>query len=325
MHRFFARLAIGLTITLITITLMLTATGSSSPASADPGPVAPQVGLAYGPEPFQLLDLHLPDADQFPGRRPVLVFVHAGGWVRGDRSTLPEIVSAQVARGYALVTIDYRLATMESEGAPVASFPGAIWDVKRAIRFVKSNAETWGIDPRRVIIVGASAGGYLASFVGATRGVFEPPDLTVTSNRRKDSSVRAVVDLVGPTDLVTFQHTNHPWAAPLTAAFIGCAPPSEANPPTCPDDQLLNASVETWVDRTDPPIYLGYGGQDELVVPATQGEPLARLWLATHGGDPASTTYQVVGDAGHNLPADQTLQPFSEFLDRASSNGRGQV
>jgi acetyl esterase/lipase len=313
MHRFFARFAI-----VLTFTLMLAVTGTSS-AWGGVRPVGPQVGLAYGPEPFQLLDVQLPDADLFPGRRPVLVFVHGGGWVSGDRSEVPDVVAAQVARGYALVTIDYRLATIGSDGATVASFPGAIWDVKRAIRFVKSNAATWGIDPRRVIVAGVSAGGYLASFVGATRGQFEPPDLTVTSNRRKDSSVRAVVDFVGPTDLATFQQANDPFGAIFTAAFLGCAPRSEANDSTCPDDQLQNASVATWVDRTDPPIYLAYGEQDGLVVPGTQGEPLARSWLTAHAGDPASSTYQVVADAGHALPGDETLQPMSQFVDRVNA------
>ena len=140
-------------------------------------------------------------------------------------SSVPDVALAQVARGYAVVSIDYQLATMGSDGQPVASFPGAIWDVKRAIRFVKANARVWHVDPRRVILMGASAGGHLAAFVGATAGLFEPPDLPTTTNPRTDSSVTAIVDLVGPTDLETFERTDHPWAAPLTASFLGCAAP----------------------------------------------------------------------------------------------------
>ena len=202
----------------------------------------------------------------------------------------------------------------------MGSFPGAIWDVKRAIRYVKANTTAWSIDPRRVVLVGASAGGYLAVFVGATRGLFEPPDLSHTRDLSEDSSVRGVVDLVGPTDLVTFQHAEHPWAASLTAAFLGCPAPSETNPTTCPQDQLEAASVTTWVDDADPPIYLAYGALDELVVAANQGEPLARAWHDAHDNNPTSASYQLIERAGHNLTGEDTLGPFTEFVDRVTRN-----
>ena len=299
--------------------LLIVTVSHTSRSWADGATPAPrEATLPYGPQPYQVLDLQLPDADLFPGPRPVLIYVHSGGWIGGERSAVPDFVSAQVGRGYALTTIDYRLASVGPDGQPVASFPGAIWDVKRAIRYVKANATTWSIDPRRVIVTGASAGGYLAAFVGATRGLFEPPDLPDTWNARQDSSVRAVVDIVGPTDLATFQHTDHPWAAPLTAAFLGCATPSETEPATCPDDRLETASVRTWVDHTDPPIYLAYGARDSLVVPATQGEPLARAWLDAHNSNPSSASYQVVEGAGHTLPGEDIFTPFTQFLDRVT-------
>jgi acetyl esterase/lipase len=258
----------------------------------------------------------------FPGPRAVLIYLHAGGWIAGDRTVIPDMVTAQVARGYALASVDYRLATVGPDGQLVGSFPGAIWDVKRAIRAVKANAKTWGIDPDRVILVGASAGGHLAAFVGATRGLFEPPDLPFTRDALRDSSVRAVVDLVGPTDLTTFERTDHPWAAPLTAAFLGCERPSESNPLTCPDDKLEAASVAPWVDHTDPPIFLAYGAHDGLVVPATQGDPLARVWLAAHHRNQESVTYQVLEDAGHTLSGDKLLAALGEFVDRVTPSAR---
>jgi acetyl esterase/lipase len=245
----------------------------------------------------------------------VLVYLHAGGWIAGDRNGIPDMVTAQVRRGYALASVDYRLATVAPDGPPVASFPGAIWDVKRAVRHVKVNSASWGIDPERVILAGASAGGHLAAFVGATRGRFEPPDVPVTRDVRRDSSVRGIVDFVGPTDLATFERTGHPWAAPLTAALLGCPRPSETSPSTCPAERLESASVAPWVDRTDPPIFLAYGALDELVVPATQGEPLARVWLGAHGGNEASVTYRVLEDAGHSLPNDRLLAALGEFID----------
>ena len=307
-------------VALVGLLVMVAATSHSW---ADEATVSPrEVTLSYGPEPHQVLDLHRPDPFVFPGPRPVLIYLHAGGWISGDRTVVPDMVTAQVARGYALASIDYLLATVGSDGQHVGSFPGAIWDVKRAIRYVKANAAMWGIDPDHVILVGASAGGYLAAFAGATRGRFEPPDLPITRDTRRDSSVRGAVGFVGPTDLTTFARTGHEWAAPLTAAFLGCATPSASNPLTCPGDRLESASVAPWVDRTDPPIFLAYGGQDGLVVPATQGDPLARVWLEAHNGNEASVTYQVLQGAGHSLPNDMLLTALGAFLDDVTGSRR---
>jgi acetyl esterase/lipase len=300
------------------LSLLIAATAGTAPATADDGgaPPAAWVTVGYGPEPFQVLDLVVPDAGAFPGPRPLIVYVHSGGWVAGTRSSVPPETLDQVARGYAVATLDYRLASTDPNGNPVNSFPGAIWDVKRAIRFLKTNAATWNLDARRVVLMGASAGGYLAAFVAATPGAFEPPDLPAVSNRRRDSSVRGVVDLVGPTDLVTFQHTDHPWAAPLTASFLGCPTPNGA--PTCPDDILTLASVAPYVDRSDPPILLAYGTEDGLVVPATQGAPLARVWLDAHDRDATSTTYWAIQRAGHTLPLDRLAGRLASFFDQVT-------
>jgi acetyl esterase/lipase len=259
--------------------------------------------------------------------RPVIVYVHSGGWITGDRSSVPDVMLAQVARGYALVSIDYQLATVGADGRPVSSFPGAIWDVKRAIRYIKSSAAAWNVEPRQVILTGASAGGYLAAFVGATAGQFEPPDLPTTATRRIDSSVEAIVDLVGPSDLETFERTDHPWAAPLTASFLGCSSPSGDNLVTCPDGIIRAASVAPYVDSTDPPIFLAYGALDDLVVAGTQGEPLARLWVRAHHGNRTSATYDVVEGAGHTLQFDDTVAPLTDFFDRVTQGPgvRGRV
>jgi acetyl esterase/lipase len=268
------------------------------------------------------LDLQLPEARVDPCARPVIVYLHSGGWIAGDRSNVPDVALTQIDRGYAVASVDYVLATATPDGQPQASFPGAIYDVKRAIRFLKANATTWNLDPRRVVLMGGSAGGYLAAFVGATSGIFEPPDLPTTSKAWRDSSVTAIVDLVGPTDLVSFERTDHPWAAPLTASFLGCPAPTATDPVSCPDDVLETASVIPYVDPTDPPIFLAYGADDTLVVAATQGETLARVWSQAHHDDTSSVSYDLVEGAGHTLPFEDTVEALTEFFDRVTG-GRG--
>jgi acetyl esterase/lipase len=279
-------------------------------ASVPAAPVGEFAGVPYGPLASELLDLYLPERPAGTGPVPVIVYLHSGGWVAGSRANVNDATAAQVARGFAVASVDYQLATKGGGG----SFPGAVYDVKRAIRFLKANATEWGLDPTRVVVMGASAGGHLAALVGASAGQLEPD--VAGSLAAVDSSVSAIVDLVGITDLATFSTTAHPWAAPLTAGFLGC--PLVAGRAVCPAEVLRRASVATYVTAAAPPIFMAYGGDDTLVVPATQGAPLAGIWSLAHGGDAQSVTYEVVARAGHNLSAAQLdMTALDAFLDRA--------
>jgi acetyl esterase/lipase len=277
-------------------------------------PSAFEASLTYGPDPNQILDIAVPDPRAFGGRRPVIVYLHAGGWVAGARTDLIDAMRAQVDRGYALASVEYRLAT-----ATTPAFPGAVWDVKRAIRYLKANARTWNLDPRRVILAGASAGGHLAAFVGATPGEFEPTGLT-RDLARVDSTVVGIVDLVGPSDLNTFVVAAHPWAAPLTASFLGCPTDNIVDPSACPADLLRTASVAPYVDSTDPPIFMTYGAHDDLVVPATQGRPLADLWARVHPTDTGATWYREA-PTDHNLTTADLEPDLDRFLDGVRALG----
>ena len=125
------------------------------PATA-PAPAPPASTVFYGPAPHQVMDLWTPDATAFPGPRPVVLYVHAGGWISGDRRAgVPEALFAQLGRGYAVASVDYQLASTDADGTPVPSFPGAIWDVKRAVRFLKAQANGWELDPSRGAQIGA--------------------------------------------------------------------------------------------------------------------------------------------------------------------------
>ena len=86
-----------------------------------------------------------------------LVHLHGGGFARGSKDTLAVKVTPITARGYVSVVLEYRLA-----GA--AKWPAQIEDVKTAIRWTRSNAGSLGIDPKRIAVVGYSAGGFLALF-----------------------------------------------------------------------------------------------------------------------------------------------------------------
>ena len=94
---------------------------------------------------YQTLDIQLPE--QMSGPVPVLVFLHGGAWVIGDKTDeeLSATIDAALADGYAVVRVNYRLAQN-------AKWPAQIYDCKAAIRFIRANAEKYGITDLSEII-----------------------------------------------------------------------------------------------------------------------------------------------------------------------------
>jgi acetyl esterase/lipase len=298
---------------LITVAVVLSAWSVARAPSAPASRISAREirAVRYGPDSYQLLDLYLPARTARAGPLPTIVYLHSGGWIGGSRANVASVAAAQVARGYAVASIDYQLATPGGRG----SFPAVVFDVKRAIRFLKATAQNWDLDPARMILMGTSAGGHLAALSAASVGQLEP-DLTGRL-AAVNSQVVAVVDIVGITDLSTFSTTPHPWAAPLTAAFLGCQ--LRAGQAECSTTLLRAASVAPYLSAASPPIFMAYGAADNLVVPSTQGAPLARAWVEAHHGDPRSAVYEVVPGGGHNIGVAQIdMTRLDTFLDHAA-------
>lgn len=128
--------------------------------------------LAYGQDPAQVLDVHGPDPLRTP--RPVLLFVHGGGFVGGSRR-LPgtpfydNVGGWASAHGMLAVTVDYRLA-------PRARWPAGADDVAAALAWTQRHIGEHGGDPARVVLVGHSAGAaHVASYLAGHAGAVRPP------------------------------------------------------------------------------------------------------------------------------------------------------
>jgi arylformamidase len=127
-------------------------------AAAEPkGPAAGAAEYAYGAAPLQKIDF-------FPAksaRAPLLVFVHGGGWKRGDKgnATGRDLAPHYIAEGYAVASVNYRLvpdATVEQQAADIAG----------AVAYLRSNAAKLGVDPGKIVLMGHSAGAHLVALVG---------------------------------------------------------------------------------------------------------------------------------------------------------------
>lgn len=222
------------------------------------------------------LDLFLPPSS-FTGARPMIVYVHGGGWMAGGprRSAAyenwPGILAALAARGYVVASVGYRFSGE-------AASPAAIQDVKSAIRWLRANAAKYHVDPARAAIWGQSAGGQLAALAGVSCGVaalepgaraeakkgnVETVATTVAGADAASDCVQAVVSWFGIYDFTALRAAPGPQAANSVAdAYIGCGESS------C-DAQARAASPITYVDAADPPMLLMHG-QDDRTVPVSQ-------------------------------------------------------
>ena len=99
--------------------------------------------VEYAPD--LLLDLVRPAEAEHP--LPAIVWVHGGGWRLQDRTACPDLVQHFAGHGYVMVSIDYRLA-------PETCHPGQLFDVRRAVRWLRANAADHGIDPDRIGVWG---------------------------------------------------------------------------------------------------------------------------------------------------------------------------
>jgi acetyl esterase/lipase len=266
-----------------------------------PPPARDVLGVAYGTDPAQVLDLHLPAGY---GPYPVILFLHSGGWLGGSREYIPDFLLAQVARGAAVVSLDHRLAAVAPDGSPVNAFPAANEDVDQAIRFVRANAATWNLDPATIVVSGASAGGHLAAMAAAAPGVFVSPSLPAEL-RSVSPAVQGVMDFVGPSDLAWLAHNGVGYVPALVGIYLGCP---QGRGDLCDDAVLQAASPQSYLWPGVPPAFFGYGADDGAVPPASQGIPLAQQWAAARGEsstDPAAGggVQLVIAPTGHNLDA----------------------
>ncbi|MBA4189821.1 MAG: lipase [Planctomycetaceae bacterium] len=131
--------------------------------AAEPLPAAPPPALgktaanvAYGTHPRQVLDFWQASSDQ---PTPVVMLIHGGGWVNGDKSGYRGSVKQYLDAGVSVVAINYRMVTEADQKGIQPPVKWPLEDAARAIQFVRSKAKEWNIDKPRIGATGGSAGG----------------------------------------------------------------------------------------------------------------------------------------------------------------------
>ena len=193
------------------------------------------------------------------GPRPLVLWIHGGGWAGGSRDGLQHMAETCAAFGYVSATTDYRLTTGGHR------FPTQLHDVAAALCYLQENAERFGIDPTRIILGGDSAGGHLSLLLGMCR---DESLLALTSEQTARIKIRGIVNIYGPTDMLALAAIQppNPLTRPLIDALMG-EPPGKA------PQKWKNASPITFVDKACPPILTIHGDLDG-VVPFSQATSL---------------------------------------------------
>ncbi len=194
----------------------------------------------------QWLDLHTPEGTPPRGGWPVVVFIHGGAWMMGNRKDSQSTAwLGLTAYGVAVASVDYRLASE-------APFPACLDDCEAALDYLRHEAERLGIDRRRMAVAGDSAGGHLALMLATGRphdfaccvALFPVTDFPAYARAMFGDDVRGYVGTA---------------ASRTVVAFCGYEP-SDPNDPF-----LVGASPSSHVTSELPPTLLQHGTADGTV------------------------------------------------------------
>jgi acetyl esterase/lipase len=210
------------------------------------------MNVSYGTDVAQKMDVYLP-ASRTSENTKVLVLIHGGSWSGGDKSEFNAAIPVlrQQLKDFAFFNINYRLANGNRSSS---KFPAQIEDVQSAIDFITTKADEYNINPDKIALLGVSAGAHLA--------------LLQAYKNNSDGRIKAIVDLFGPTDLVTL-YNNHPFGPASQSALFNFLKSS----PTSNPGLYRDASPINFVNAQSVPTQIFHGAGD-IVVPIVQSTAL---------------------------------------------------
>ena len=219
-------------------------------------------------EPRRQLDVYRPAATPAStttiGGLPVVVFLYGGSWQYGSRSDYLFAAAEMARRGAVVMVPDYRVY-------PQVRFPAFIDDAAQAVAFARRAAVSWGGDPRRVFVVGHSAGAYIAAMLALD------PEYLAAAGVARDA-IAGTVGISGPYDFLPIQRPD------VRAVFASAA------------GDMARTQPITFADGRNRPLLLLQGSADETVEPRNTQALAARIQAA--GGPVAERFYPGVGHIG---------------------------
>ncbi len=209
--------------------------------------------IAYAPGPRGKLDVYAPNGAR---NAPVVVFFYGGSWQEGSKAMYRFVGAALAARGIIAIIPDYRVY-------PEVRFPAFLQDNARAVAWAKANAQNFGGDPHRFVLMGHSAGAYEVAMLALN------PTYLAAVGLDPKRDISGFIGLAGPYDFL-------PLHDPVIKTIFG-------PPQGLPQTQPIN-----FVTPGAPPAYLAAGLRDKTVDPGNSMRLAAKLRAA---GDPVQEQY----------------------------------
>lgn len=245
----------------------------------------------YSVRPGAEFDVYTPTTSPFGNARPVLIFIHGGGWTTGTRADLDLWCQYYASLGFVTITTDYRLA-------PQHPWPAQYEDVRDLVYLIRQFAPYLKADPNRVAAIGFSAGAHLAGLLGNVE----------FKNGTLSSKVNRVVTIAAPWDLVDPVANPGKYPDPVATlgtiyALFGQTQPSVSQLTIAsPYHHISGASAKT----------LMFHGVNDTLVPSFQSTASCNK-LNSKG---VNCNLVLMPNTGHGLPTDISVivNPLNQFL-----------
>jgi acetyl esterase/lipase len=263
------------------------------------GPALPQIkkDIPYVTKAHerQKLDLYLPKkSDQ---KSPLLVWVHGGAWKEGNKEKCPALGLLQ--KGWAVASINYRFSQH-------AIFPAQLEDCKSAIRWLRAHADENSIDPQRISVWGASAGGHLVALLATTANTRE---FDVGEYLEQSSAICCAINWFGPADFLKWSTDSivQPQNKDdVVAKLFGGTVQDKV-------ELAKKGSPIYWVSKSSAPMLHMHGDRDTLV-PLQQSETFHAA-LQKAGATSVLQVYPGQGHGGPKFSDAAAVELMTGFLD----------
>lgn len=227
-------------------------------AQEKPKGLAPtHANVSYGPHKANVLDIWIAEGE---GPRPLLVYIHGGGWIGGSKKRTPAQVRPFLDKGVSYAAVEYRLTG-------VASLPAPVHDAARAIQFIRTKSKEWNIKPDRIALTGGSAGACTSMWILCHDDMADPASDDPVL--RQSTRVAAAAVAGGQTSIDP--KVIEPWLGPnvLKHNMINMAVGERTIEGALKNyekyrDLYVEFSPYNHVSKGDPPLLMTYGNNMKL-------------------------------------------------------------
>ena len=200
--------------------------------------------IEYGSGENQKLDIHRLKGEK---KRPVIMFIHGGGWAKRDKDQSRFFVPAWTELGYVVVSINYRLTNPSAnKNTEKNVFPAQIDDCAAALKWVTENIEKYGGDSNKIAVAGQSSGAHLAALLVSDKKSQGEYNIDM-------SKVKCWLGLSGIYDLNLRENYYNETMTGFIKAFID------------EESKLYDASPINFIDGKEPPCLLIHGSNDYMI------------------------------------------------------------